>query len=61
MDRISREWSDLGKDPNILDICWFSNTAAGDEAGRQVRTEPRRPAFEWAVSSERRNIHDEQS
>lgn len=28
--RISREWSTLSHDPNIGQICWFSNTTAGD-------------------------------
>lgn len=28
--RIDEEWRSLGQDPNIGQICWFSNTASGD-------------------------------
>src|SRR5258706_3895123 len=28
--RIDAEWRALGKDPNMPDICWFSNTEKGD-------------------------------
>ncbi len=38
--RIDREWQALGRDPNIPDICWFSNTAAGDELARSLMREP---------------------
>lgn len=34
VDRINREWSGLGGDPNIGDICWFKNTETGDEIAR---------------------------
>jgi len=30
LHRIDAEWRELGKDPNIPDICWFSNTEKGD-------------------------------
>lgn len=30
MKRIEREWAALDGDPNIDDICWFSDTARGD-------------------------------
>ncbi len=36
--RIDREWHALGRDPNIPDICWFSNTELGDRAAREFRT-----------------------
>lgn len=30
LERIEREWIELGRDPNIADICWFNNTELGD-------------------------------
>ena len=30
--RIDKEWRELGQDPNIGQVCWFSNTASGDES-----------------------------
>ena len=30
--RIDKEWRELGQDPNIGQVCWFSNTASGDRA-----------------------------
>ena len=32
--RIDHEWRKLGRDPNMAQICWFSNTEKGDEAAR---------------------------
>ena len=34
--RITSEWRNLGRDLNLGDVCWLSNTAAGDERARQV-------------------------
>jgi hypothetical protein len=37
--RIDEEWRALGQDPNIGEVCWFSNTSAGDAAagtGKEV-------------------------
>jgi hypothetical protein len=36
LDRIDREWRDLGRDPSIPDICWFTTTEAGDRAARAL-------------------------
>jgi hypothetical protein len=36
--RIDKEWRALGQDPNIGEVCWFSNTSAGDEVARQNET-----------------------
>jgi hypothetical protein len=33
--RIEREWRALGRDPNLWEICWFANTAAGNERARR--------------------------
>lgn len=30
-ERINREWRQLGKDPDLLEICWFKNTALGNK------------------------------
>jgi len=35
--RIDKEWRALGQDPNIGQVCWFSNTSAGDKAAGQNR------------------------
>jgi hypothetical protein len=32
--RIEREWAALGRPP---DICWFSNTSAGDDVARRLQ------------------------
>ena len=29
--RIQREWNQLGRDPDQLEICWLTTTEAGDE------------------------------
>ncbi|MCP3999196.1 MAG: hypothetical protein GY722_29645 [bacterium] len=34
LKRIDSEWRELGHDPNIYQICWFSNTNEGDEAAQ---------------------------
>ena len=36
--RIDEEWRALGQDPNIGQVCWFSNTAAGDKAAGRSET-----------------------
>jgi hypothetical protein len=36
LERTKREWLELGRDPNLWEICWFSLTAAGDELAREV-------------------------
>jgi len=36
VDRIDREWRDLARDPNIPDICWFTNTEKGNRAAREI-------------------------
>jgi len=38
VERIDREWRQLGRDPNIPDICWFSNTERGDRVAREFLT-----------------------
>jgi len=35
-ERIGEEWSALGRDPDIGEICWLENTELGDEVARQV-------------------------
>jgi hypothetical protein len=36
--RIDEKWRALGQDPNIGEVCWFSNTSAGDAAaGKNAR------------------------
>ncbi len=35
VERIEREWRELGRDPNIPDVCWFSNTELGDRVARE--------------------------
>ncbi len=34
LKRIDSEWIELGHDPNICQICWFSNTTEGDETAQ---------------------------
>jgi hypothetical protein len=34
--RIEREWLALGRRPNLGEICWLSNTEAGDDFARAV-------------------------
>jgi hypothetical protein len=34
--RIEREWRALGRAPNLWEICWFTNTAAGNETARST-------------------------
>ncbi len=36
VERIDREWRQLGRDPNIPDICWFSNTELGNEVADRL-------------------------
>jgi len=36
INRIERAWHELGHDPNIADICWFSNTELGDQVARDL-------------------------
>ncbi len=36
--RIDQEWRELGQDPNIGQVCWFSNTASGDVAAGKRET-----------------------
>ncbi|NHA16183.1 hypothetical protein [Thioalkalivibrio sp. XN279] len=36
--RIDEEWRALGQEPNIGQVCWFSNTSAGDKAAGQNET-----------------------
>jgi hypothetical protein len=36
INRIERAWRNLGHDPNIPDICWFSNTELGDQVARDL-------------------------
>lgn len=36
LERIDREWLELGQDPNISQVCWFSNTSKGDELAQAV-------------------------
>jgi hypothetical protein len=32
--RVEREWLTLGHDPSLGNVCWFENTAAGNERAR---------------------------
>jgi hypothetical protein len=36
LDRIEREWNALGRPPDIAEICWLSNTEAGDKRAHQL-------------------------
>jgi hypothetical protein len=38
--RIEREWSELGREPTLGDICWFDITQAGMAAAKRSRTDP---------------------
>ncbi len=40
LERIEREWIELGRDPNIPDICWFINTEHGDALASADRAAP---------------------
>jgi hypothetical protein len=40
LERIGREWIELGRDPSIPDICWFSNTEHGDALASADRAAP---------------------
>ncbi|AKT38324.1 hypothetical protein [Chondromyces crocatus] len=31
LTRIEKEWREQGRDPQLWEICWFENTAAGNE------------------------------
>jgi len=33
--RIAKEWQDLGRDPDISELCWLRNTPHGDTLARQ--------------------------
>ncbi|AKT38328.1 uncharacterized protein CMC5_024730 [Chondromyces crocatus] len=33
--RIDGEWNALGRDPRLWEICWFENTAAGNERAQR--------------------------
>ena len=37
VERIAVEWSNLGKDPNIWEICWFRNTEKGNALARTLQ------------------------
>jgi len=41
VQRIEREWTSLGGDPSIADICWFQNTELGDRWARKFVQEIR--------------------
>jgi hypothetical protein len=34
LERVEREWVALGRAPNLGEICWLSNTEAGDKRAR---------------------------
>lgn len=36
LERIKREWSALGRGPNLGEICWLSNTEEGDKRARRL-------------------------
>ena len=40
LERIETEWIELGRDPNIPDICWFNNTEHGDALASADRAPP---------------------
>jgi len=40
LERIEREWIELGRDPNIPDICWFINTEHGDALASTAQAPP---------------------
>lgn len=41
--RISREWNELGHDPSIGDIVWFTATAAGERLAVEVGPDTKPP------------------
>jgi hypothetical protein len=43
LERIDREWLELDQDPDISQICWFSNTSKGDELAQAVTKSRSRP------------------
>src|SRR5262245_43882319 len=38
VNRIDAEWSKLGRDPNIWEVCWFKNTDKGNELAMNMRS-----------------------
>ncbi len=43
IERIERDWTALGRGPNLGEICWLSNTPAGDaraKSSSNTRTSP---------------------
>lgn len=36
LERIEREWKALGRNPNLGEICWLSNTEEGDKRARRL-------------------------
>jgi hypothetical protein len=36
VDRILREWSSLGREPHLGEVCWLANTPAGDALATEV-------------------------
>lgn len=41
--RISREWDELGRDPSIGDIVWFTVTAAGERLAAELGSDTGSP------------------
>jgi hypothetical protein len=42
LERIEREWTALGRNPSLGEICWLSNTEEGDRLARRMSHEQER-------------------
>ncbi|MGH7425387.1 MAG: hypothetical protein ACREJP_04405 [Candidatus Methylomirabilales bacterium] len=42
IEMVEREWRALGRPPDLGDVCWLANTAAGDIRAKAI-SEPREP------------------
>lgn len=38
VERISREWDELGREPDVGDIIWFKLTGKGEEYARKLKS-----------------------
>lgn len=36
IQRIDRAWQELGRDPNLYEVCWLANTDLGDEVANSA-------------------------
>lgn len=36
MEKVERDWRALGRPPDLGDVCWLANTAAGDTRAKAI-------------------------